>query len=175
MTRQRMSTNVNRTEFARTALRAAQVLDSEADVFAVMNEENGAAVLTAQQWQAINLLIIGKRQADIAQELDVSQETLSRWKALPVYVAALNMAVRDCHAATIGQVRDIASEAVDALRGCLQSADERVRLSAALALVKLHLQLDATAPALPTTPASIANERLRQIRSAELDGLLADI
>jgi hypothetical protein len=170
-----MSTNINKAEFTRTALRAAQVLDSEADVFATMNADTGAEVLTAQQWQAINLLVIGKRQAEIAQELDVSQETLSRWKASPVYVAALNMAVRDCYAGTIGQVRDIASEAVDALRGCLQSADERVRLSAALALVKLHLQLDARALALPTTPASIANERLRQIRSAELDELIAGI
>ncbi len=175
MGRQAMSTNINKARETHTILRAAQVLDSEADVFATLNADTGAAVLTAQQWQAINLLIIGKRQSEIAQELDVTQETLSRWKASPVYVAALNMAVRDCHAATIGQVRDIASEAVDALRGCLQSADERVRLSAALALVKLHLQLDATAPALPTTPASIANERLKQLRSTELDRLLADI
>jgi hypothetical protein len=171
MARQQKSTNVNELD-TRQVLHQVQRLDSEADVFMVMSEETGATVLSPQQWTAIGLLVSGKRQAEVAQEIGVSQETLSRWRNSPIYMAALNQAIRDCYAGTVGMVRNVVGDAVDALKGCLQSEDDRVRLSAALALIKLHLQLDATALQLPTTPAQIADERLRHMRNVELDRLL---
>jgi DNA-binding NarL/FixJ family response regulator len=94
MARQRIATEVNELE-TRNLLHQTQKLDKESDVFRIMNEETGAAVLSPQQWQAIGLLVIGKRQADIAREIDVSEETLSLWRNSPIYAAALNQAVRD--------------------------------------------------------------------------------
>ena len=114
----------------------------------------------------------GKRQADIAREIDVSEETLSRWRNSPIYAAALNQAVRDSYSSTIGLVRNVVGDAVEAIKSCLQSEDDRVRLSAAVTLIKLHLQLDSTAFELPTTPAAIADQRLQHMRSVEIDRLL---
>ncbi len=171
MARQRIATDANELD-TRNLLHQTQKLDKESDVFRVMNEETGATVLSPQQWQAIGLLVAGKRQADIAREIDVSEETLSRWRNSPIYAAALNQAVRDSYSSTIGLVRDAVADAVMAIRGCLQSEDDRVRLAAALALVKMHVTLDAPALELPTTPAQIAGERLKQLRNTELDRLL---
>jgi transposase-like protein len=171
MARQKMSTEVNELD-TRNLLHQVQKLDSEADVHAIMNPETGLTVLLPQQWQAIGLLVAGKRQAEIATEIGVSQETLSRWRNSPVYMAALNQAIRDCYAGTVGLVRNVVVDAVEAIKGCLQSEDDRVRLSAAVTLIKLHLQLDGTALELPTTPAQIADQRLQHMRSVEIDRLL---
>jgi transposase-like protein len=174
MARQQMSTNGNELD-KRNLLQAAQTLDSESDIFRIMNEETGMTVLTPQQWQAIGLLVSGKRQSEIARELDISEETLSRWRNSPIYGAALNQAVRDSYSSTMGLVRDSIADAVMAIRGCLQSEDDRVRLQAALALVKIHLQLDSAALALPTTPAKVADVQLRNRQMSEMDRLLLSL
>lgn len=107
-------------------------------------------------WQAIQLLVAGRRGIDVAEELAVTQETVSRWRASPVFAAALNMALRDSYMSTIGAIRDARTDAVDVLRSLLASEDERVRMAAALAILRLHLQLDAGALQLPCTPAGVA-------------------
>lgn len=153
----------NSQEMSRHGMRQAVIhaglqLDSETDVY--RPEED--AGLTAQQWQAVGLLVAGKRQVEIAQELGVTQETVSRWRNGPLFAAALNLAVRDAYAATIGEVRGLVRDATAALRESLYSEDERLRLSAALAVLRLHLQLDSGAPGLPTTPADIAGRMKRE-------------
>lgn len=135
---------------------AALVLDTETDVF---REESG---LTAQQWQAVAMLVSGKKGTEVAEALGVTQETVSRWRNGPLFVAALNLAVRDAYTATIGEVRDITRDAFAALRECLYGEDDRTRLAAALAIVRLHLQLDSGALSLPTTPAAVAQEEKRK-------------
>jgi hypothetical protein len=163
MARQQKSTEVNE-KGTHNLLHLAQDLDSESDV-------HGATVLSPQQWQAISLLVAGKRQADIAREIDVSEETLSRWRNSPIYGAALNQAVRDSYSSTIGLVRDAVADAVMAIRGCLQSGDDKVRLAAALALVKMHIELDGAAMALPTTPSKVAQIQERSKQTSEMDRL----
>ena len=148
-------------QFKQAAIAAALQLDTEADVY----REEADAGLTAQQWQAVSLLVAGAKQVEIAEALGVSQETVSRWKASPMFAAALNLAVRDAYAATIGEVRGLVRDAVGALKQCLYSEDERLRLSAALAVLRLHLQLDSVAPKLPNTPAEVA----RQIKHKEFE------
>jgi predicted transcriptional regulator len=151
-------------ESARQAvLDAAMVLDAEADVYRPEEE----AGLSAQQWQAVALLVAGKKQVEVAQELGITQETVSRWRNGPLFAAALNLAVRDSYAATIGEVRGLVKDAIAALRESMYSEDERLRLSAALSVLRLHLQLDSQAPSLPATPADIA----RQVRKADYDNM----
>lgn len=171
MADQEKSRKINNLE-KRDSLKELQALDSEADVFRVTNAETGDQMLSAQQWVAIAMLVAGRRQSDIATEIGVTQETLSRWRGNPIYIAALNIATRDAYLCTIGMIRDSASAAIEALRSCLQSKDEKVRLAAALSLIKLHLQLDANAMQLKTTPGRIANDRLRRMQMAELNDLL---
>lgn len=140
-------------------LQAARALTDPADVY----REGEDAGLTAQQWQAVRLLVSGKKQVDIAQAIGVTQETVSRWRSQPVFVAALNLALQDAYAASIGEVRDAARDALTTLRYLVtHSEDERVRLSAALSLVRLHLQLDAGVLQLPQTPAGVEQEWRRE-------------
>lgn len=148
--RQQTSRELTRAETKRAVIEDASRLDAESDVY---SEETG---LTAQQWQAVALLTSGMRAVDVAQQVGVTPETISRWRAVPLFTAAYNQSVRDAYSATIGQVRDIAAEAIQTLRESLQSKDERVRLSAAMAILRVRLQLDAGALAAPTTPAAIA-------------------
>lgn len=162
------SSEVNET----AVLRAAQGLTQETSLFAVPNG-NGEDVqtLTPVQWQAIGLLVSGKRQVDIAQELDIAPETLSRWKQSPVFAAACNFAVRESYTAALGELRDARSEAIAALRKLItdEYSDERLRLQAAKTVLALGLELDAGALELETTPAKVASERLKQLRWAHYD------
>jgi hypothetical protein len=164
------STNVNEYQ----VLYAAQELTQEADIFAVQEDEGEEApALTPQQWQAIGLLVSGKRQVDIAQELGIAPETLSRWKAQPVFAAALNLALRESYAATLGELRDARAEAVGVLRELMNSdsVDDRIRLAAAKAVLSAGLQVDVSALSLPTTPAEVANDRLAAKRRQELESM----
>ncbi len=149
-------------------VRQALQLDQESDVF--LPEDK--AGLTAQQWQAIGLLVAGVKAVDVAQQIGCTQETVSRWRSSPVFAAALNLAVRDSYSATIGEVRSVAQEALSVLRECLKSEDERLRLSAALAVLRLHLQLDGHAASLPVTPAAIAREKQQIDRDNMLAALM---
>lgn len=139
-------------------LRTALVLDSEVDLFAPEDE----AGLTAQQWQAIAMLAGGARQIDVATQLDVRQETVSRWKTDVRFQAALNLAVREHYASIEGIVRSAASEAVDVLRETLRSDDPRLRLSAALSVLRLHSGYTVDVSSLPSTPADVARAEMAE-------------
>ena len=139
-------------------LRTALVLDSEVDLFAPEDE----AGLTAQQWQAIAMLAGGARQIDVATQLGVRQETVSRWKTDVRFQAALNLAIREHYAAIEGTVRSAASEAVDVLRETLRSDDPRLRLSAALSVLRLHSGYTVDVSSLPSTPADVARAEMAE-------------
>jgi transposase-like protein len=85
------------------------------------------AALTYQQRHAIRLLALGHTQAAVALRVGCHTRTLRRWKeTLPHYARALEEAISD--------MRDPTAE--DVLRELLYSADEKVRLAAASALLK---------------------------------------
>ena len=126
--------------------------------------------LTGQQWQAIALLVAGKRQTEIAGELDITAPTISRWKADPVFQAMLNLAVQESFMAVVGKTRAAATMAIDTVIALAQSAtDEKTRLSAALQLLRLHSAYDAGAPTLPTSAAEVdrAQRKARITRNVE--------
>lgn len=166
MARQVKSTNVN-SGSSWAVLKAAATFTDEADVYRTVDGDAETALLQPHQWQAIQLLVSGARGVDVAQELGVTPETVSRWRALPVFQAALNMAIRDSYQATIGSLRDAKTEALGVLRELLQAEDERLRLSAALSVLRLHLQLDAGALQLSTTPADVAEDVLDRLADRE--------
>jgi hypothetical protein len=151
--------------------RAALVLDSEADVY--RSEED--AGLTAQQWQAVAMLVAGKKQVDVAEALGLTQETVSRWRNSPIFAAAVNAGIRESYTAVIGEVRDASTDAVKVLRECMQSEDEKLRLSAALATLRLRVQLDTTALTLPATPADVARESMQRRNMAMLNDAISGI
>ena len=140
------------------ALRVALKLDSEADLF-IPEDEAG---LTAQQWQAVALLAGGARQIDVAAQLDIRQETVSRWKQDVRFVAALNWAIKEHYTVIENNVREAAAEAVIVLRETMKSDDPRLRLSAALNVLRLHSDHTIGTVTLPTTPADVAREEMHE-------------
>ena len=149
----------------------ALALKSETDVYRA--EED--AGLSATQWQALSMLLAGKKQLDVATALGITQSTVSRWRHSPVFAAALNIAVRDCYISAVAELRDASTDALLVLRECMQSNDPRVRVTAAVAILRLRLKLDASVLQLPTSPADIACESLRRRSSNDLDDMLIDL
>ena len=126
--------------------------------------------LTGQQVQCIGQLVTGRRQSQIAAELGIAEETISRWKNEPVFQAALNAAIQESYMAVVGATRTAATEALETVISLMQNAtDERTRLSAALQLLRLHSAYDAGAPTLPTSAAEVdrAQRKARITRNVE--------
>ena len=175
--RQQTSTELAESRARTAVLDAALRLDTEADLFRelpINGTEDGATVgvVSPVQWQCIWLLVAGKRQIDVACELGVSQETISRWKNNPAFGAALNWALRENHESNIGEIRDLARGATAVLRETLHSEDERLRASVALSIVKMSLQIDASAQSLPSTPAEVARLEKRRRSDAAMSSML---
>lgn len=141
-------------------LTPALALGLESDIYTPEGDENG---LSALQWQAILLLAAGVRQVAVSAQLSIRQETISRWKNDVRFVAALNQAIREQCATIEGSVREAAVEAVAVLRETMKSDDPRLRLTAALSVLRLHGDYIADAQ-LPTTPADVARIELSTIR-----------
>ena len=149
------------------ALYAALALDVEADA---LTDE----ALSEQQRQAVIMLASGKRGVEVAAELGVTQETVSRWRNSPTFAAAVNQLLRDATSATIADIRSAAGDAVAVVTDIMHnSPDDKTRLAAALSILRVHLQVDAgNVGDLPTTPAAIARAELQQRRVNSLDDML---
>lgn len=146
-------------------LRAAMAMQDEADIYT-------ETALSAQQWQAVAMLAAGQRVAEAAEALGLARETVSRWRASPIFTAAYNATVREIHSETVGELRSTAGEAVAVLRGLLSAESERVRLSAAVAVLRLAADLGEGIEGLPVTPAAVAESELERRRLAAFAGLL---
>ena len=140
-------------------IRAALQLDAEADVYRAPEE----AGLSAQQWQAIALLVAGKRGVDVAEELGCAAETVSRWRSNPLFAAAYNATLRDIRTSHMADLRSLAGDALKVIRErLLYSEDDRVCLSACVTVIRLMLQVEPDVQQLPTTPADIARQIQRK-------------
>ena len=175
---QQMSTELTRTQSRHFVLREALKLDSEADIYCTLptdGTEDGAGVpaVTPQQWHAVRLLVSGRRGVEVATEVGVSPETLSRWRHNPMFAACLNLALRESYAATVGELRGVAQDAVSVLRESLNSTDERLRFTAAMAILRMSLQLDSSAQFLPTTPADVARIEQEKIHADIVSGMFS--
>ena len=173
---QQTSINMTRAQSRSVVLHEAIKLDSEADIYRELptdGTEDGAGVpvLSPVQWRAIRLLAAGWRGVDVAQECATTPETVSRWKSSPLFGAALNLALRESYAATVGELRSVAQDAVSVLRESLNSSDEKLRFTAAMAVLRMSLQLDAGAQFLPTTPKDVARIEQDRIQADTIAGL----
>ncbi len=95
--------------------------------------------LNNQQLVAIRLLASGMRSKNTAEQVGVSPETISRWRKIPEFIAAMNEIQGDAHDDTRDALRSLQNEAVNAVKDILVSPDTppKVRLEAALTVFDL--------------------------------------
>lgn len=83
--------------------------------------------LTENQKQAAMLVAAGKPGNEIAQLLDVTPETISRWRQLPQFEAEVNAILRGAADAVRERLRGLASDAVDVIESVLKDPAVPIR------------------------------------------------
>lgn len=122
---------------------------------------DGTRQLNSVQERALELLLSGKTVTDTAKEVGVSRQTVSTWlNHDPVFKAELNHRRCELWDGVKQRLTQLAVLAVDVLEESLYSSDPRVRLHAAIHVLKaLRLYGDHYHPHGPTTPEGVAEER----------------
>lgn len=109
--------------------------------------------LNEKQHAAIRLLLSGDTQTNVAKEIGITPETLSRWiNGDSLFIAALNEQRRAAYDSVVHRMRSLAHAAVDALTVSLNSENEMIRLKTAQTILKMINLDDIAAPSGPTTP-----------------------
>ena len=92
--------------------------------------------LNAQQQQALGLLTTGLRIEEIAKTLRVHRSTIWRWRQDPEFIAQWNQILTDTREEQTRSLLELQQEAIEALRGCLRSENDMVRLRASLSVLE---------------------------------------
>ena len=90
------------------------------------------ADLTAQQNQALTLLITGRSIPEIAQELGLHRSTVWRWSREPAFEAEFNASVAEARSEQVRSYLSMQEKALETLTNCLESRNDMVRLRASL-------------------------------------------
>jgi predicted transcriptional regulator len=94
------------------------------------------SVIDAAVLRAAALAAAGVSQAKIAQELGVSESTISRWKKRPDYQAARNGILKDIVETASNRLRSLTLKAVSVLRDTVEdphaSTCDRIRAATAI-------------------------------------------
>lgn len=93
--------------------------------------------LTDVQAAALAGMMAGRKLVELAAELGITPETLSRWRAEPVFAAEHNRRRREVSELAGEQLRQLQGAALAVLGDQLQSADGRERVAAARAILSV--------------------------------------
>jgi hypothetical protein len=108
--------------------------------------------LSVEQLNAIDILVAGKTDGEVAETVGVTRQTVCGWRnEHPAFAAALNRRRRELWGAEADRLRALVSKAVDALGLALEAEDRRVQVAAALGVLKAVGLYGLPAPAEPTT------------------------
>ena len=128
--------------------------------------------LSDRQQLAMPLVVAGKADKEVADEVKVTRETVWRWRHQPEFIAALNTYRKEVFGATQERLRDLVTGAVEALAEGLADENPRVRVQAAVHILKAAKLYGERLPPIgpTTTEAVIAAEK-----PDALDDLLASL
>jgi hypothetical protein len=113
--------------------------------------------LKENQLLAVRLLALGVPAVQCADQVGTSAETISRWRRLPEFQAAMNELLADAHEESRCLIRSLTKKAASALSDCLEDPSAAIRMKAAVQLLAI---------ASITQPASIAigPENAREVK-----------
>jgi hypothetical protein len=90
--------------------------------------------LTDEQQRAVPLILMGRTDREVGEELDLARETITRWKnETPQFIAALNHERRQMWDASRNNIHSLVRKAVAVVEKALDQNDTR----AALAILKM--------------------------------------
>jgi hypothetical protein len=101
-----------------------------------MQERSDAPKLTPEQLNAIDLLILGKADREVAEAVGVRRETVTKWHKNPFFSAELSIRREELWVDAKLRLKSLAHEAVNVLTRGLSSQDEKVAITAAVHILK---------------------------------------
>ena len=105
----------------------------------ISGQPNNARKLKERQSIAVDMLAGGSTGRGVATRLGVREETVSRWRTNPVFIAALNQQLTEQRTATTQKVRCLAERAMDNLETILDDPGASVHLRMTIAIKVLQL------------------------------------
>jgi hypothetical protein len=104
--------------------------------FELMQERSEAPKLTPEQLNAIDLLILGKTDREVAEMVGVRRETITKWHKNPFFSAELSVRREELWVDAKLRLKSLVHEAVNVLTNGLSSTDEKVAITAAVHILK---------------------------------------
>jgi len=106
------------------------------ETFNSMAERSEAPKLTPEQLNAIDLLIFGKTDKEVAETIGVGRNTISKWYKNAFFTAELNLRREELWRDSKNRLKALVHEAVNVLSNGLQSSDEKVAVTSAVHILK---------------------------------------
>lgn len=96
--------------------------------------------LNAQQEKAIVLVVLGKSGREIAEACEVTPETVSRWRQMPLFIATVNRILKDSQDEVKLRLHSLTNMALNAIESILTNEESppNMRLQAALKVLELN-------------------------------------
>jgi len=101
-----------------------------------MQDRSEAPKLTPEQLNAIDLLILGKTDREVAEAVGVRWETVTKWHKNPFFSAELSIRREELWVDAKLRLKALVHESVNVLTRGLSSADEKVAITAAVHILK---------------------------------------
>ena len=103
-----------------------------------MAKSDKSQQLNIEQENAIDLLIQGKSDREVAESVNVSRQTVTQWRNHDApFVAALNARRHEVWGTQTERLRTLVEQAVGVLESDLNSEDMRLRQTAAVHILKV--------------------------------------
>jgi hypothetical protein len=104
--------------------------------FEQMQDRSETPKLTPEQLNAIDLLILGKTDREVAEAVGVRRETITKWHKNPFFSAELSIRREELWVDAKLRLKALAHEAVNVLTKGLSSGDEKVSITSAVHILK---------------------------------------
>jgi DNA-binding CsgD family transcriptional regulator len=101
-----------------------------------MQERSPAPRLTPEQLNAIDLLIFGKTDKEVAETLGIGRNTISKWYKNAFFIAELNSRREALWKDSKLRLKSLVTEAVNVLTNGLHSSDEKIAITSAVHILK---------------------------------------
>ena len=92
--------------------------------------------LNQNQLLAIPLVAQGVSGKNVAKKIQVTEETVSRWKKLPEFQAEVNVLLKECRDETQHKLRSLVNTALEVIKHELENSNSDQRITIALKIVQ---------------------------------------